>query len=101
MYRIPLAIIACLTLGSCASNETSFESMSFEELAIYNSTAELADTVYCIEGVRTGSHIRKNRCATLLEIANSLENSSTELGTINYGGRGTLGGFAQFPSASN
>ena len=92
MYRIPLAIIACLMLGSCASTERSFERMSFEELAFYNSTADLADTVYCIEEVRTGSHIRKNFCATLIEIANALENQSTSLGPINYAGPGVFGG---------
>ena len=103
--RTALAIIACLMLGSCASNEKSFEGMSIEELALYNSTVDLADTVYCVEReARTGTRIRSTYCATLLEIANAVENQSVSnpasLGTISTGRGSTLGGGAQFPRSS-
>lgn len=91
MHRILLATAALIMLAACATDEVSFKRMSVEELALYNTTVEVNDMIYCFDEIRTGSHIRKKYCASIAEIADALESDSQYLGVINYGGVGGFG----------
>ncbi len=86
MYRILLATFACTLLAACTTTVVPYVRMSEGELARYNTTVvDVEDMVYCFEGVRTGSHIRKKRCATIGELMYALENNASYLDTLNYG----------------
>ena len=89
MHRILIAAIVTMVtvmLAACSSNRRPFNLMTPEELVAYNSIVSVNDMVYCVEDVRTGSHIRKKSCATIAEISSSLENNSYNLDLVNYGG---------------
>ena len=79
-------------LAACSSTERPFKLMSAEELLAYNSIVSVDEMIYCMEDVRTGSHIRKKYCATIAEINRNLEDNSHTLGLVNYGGSGGFGG---------
>lgn len=85
-------LLLFLILVSCQSSDTGpFRKMTEEELVAYNLTVPLGENVYCFEGVRTGSHIRKRRCLTLREIVNQVNDTSHALGVLNYGGQSVFG----------
>lgn len=68
MKKIHVAAIALLTLASCNSSRVPVERMSDAELFAYNESVGFWDQVYCTKDIRTGSHIRKQTCATLREL---------------------------------
>lgn len=90
MNKILIVLSTALLLASCQSTSSTprFHRMTPEELQAYNETVQLIDMVYCFEEVRIGSNIKKKYCLTLYDIATALENTSSFIGTINYGGSG-------------
>ena len=84
MNKLLAALISCLVLVACETTDRPpIRRMTEMELQAYNQTVELPSMVYCFDEVRTGSFIRKKYYFTLLEIANSLNNSAHSLGTLN------------------
>lgn len=80
-----LLLFPTLILVSCQSSDSSsFRQMTEAELIAYNLTVPLGENVYCVDDVRTGSHIRKRRCLTLQEIVDQVNDSSHALGVLNY-----------------
>ena len=89
MNKLLAAVISCLVLVACETTDRPpIRRMTEAEVQAYNQTVELPAMVYCFDEIETGSFIKKKYCFTLLEIANSVNNSSHVLGTLNYGGGG-------------
>lgn len=89
MRRILMVLGMAVLLAACqGSGSPPFHRMTPQELQAYNETVELPDMVYCFEEVRIGSMIKKKYCLTLFEISTALDNTSSFIGTINYGGSG-------------
>ena len=89
MKRLWIVLNMAVVLAACQSSDTPrFHRMTPLELQAYNETVELPDMVYCFEEVRIGSMIKKKYCLTLFEITTALDNTSSFIGTINYGGSG-------------
>jgi len=89
MNRLLILVSIALLLTACQTSDTPrFHKMTPVELQAYNESVELPDMVYCFEEVRIGSMIKKKYCLTLFEITTALDNTSSFIGTINYGGNG-------------
>ncbi len=87
MNRLLILLSIASMLAACqTSNTPRFHKMTQLELQAYNESVELPDMVYCFEEVRIGSMIKKKYCLTLFEITTALDNTSSFIGTINYGG---------------
>lgn len=80
-----MAAIALLTLASCNSSRVPVERMSDAELFAYNESVDFWDQVYCTKDIRTGSHIRKQTCATLRELQDYNANQVGVLSTVSSG----------------
>jgi hypothetical protein len=63
MKNLLLASLA-ISLAACASNGSSFESMSELELAAYNRELPIEQHVYCLEEATSSTYIRKRVCRT-------------------------------------
>ncbi len=91
MNRLIILLYIATLLAACQSNGTPrFHKMAPEELQAYNESVQLLDMVYCFEEVRIGSMIKRKYCLKLYEVATELENSSSFIGTISYGGSGPV-----------
>ena len=73
-----------LGLSNCSTFKPfySFETMSREELALYNFELAAGEQVYCFDEVRTGSHMKKRFCATQNELTGALDHSFDRLSVI-------------------
>lgn len=91
MYRILLAIIAILMLGACTASGPNFKRMSDYELATYNAIVSTDEMVYCFEEIRTGSHIKKKYCSTLIEMTNALNDSAARIDAMHRGSNVVFG----------
>ncbi len=80
--HILLPALGILALAGCRSNPTDFKHMNSAELFAYNRTVEFWDQVYCVDEVRTGSHIRRRHCSTLLEIQTQVDRSASAVNVL-------------------
>ena len=84
--HLHLSGLALLTiiLNACSSATVpgDFERMSTAELMAYNRTVEFMDQVYCVDEIRTGSHIRRRHCETLHQINERLSKSASAINII-------------------
>jgi len=72
-------IIASVAVAACTTTDTrEFERLSPAELAEYNRPLPMEEKVYCVEETRTGSHIRRRHCNTLLEIMTQMEKTVSQ-----------------------
>ena len=83
--RFWLAGCAFLLTACSSSAPLNFERMSLSELVTYNRTVEPMDQIYCTEEFRVGSHIRRRRCETLIEIQERVANSASAINVIGTG----------------
>jgi len=78
---------SCLTgslliLAACTGAPIDFERMSVADLMTYNRSAGFWDQVYCADEVRSGSHIRRRHCDTLVDIRDGNANSAAAINVI-------------------
>ena len=74
--------IVGLNLVACKSNNLDFEHMNSAELVAYNRTVDFWDQVHCVSEVRTGSHIKRRHCSTLLEIYTQVDRSASAVNVL-------------------
>ncbi len=67
MNRIFFTSLVCLAAISCSSSGTNFNNMSDAEIAAYNQTVPLVDSVICTERGDTSSRLRRRSCRTVGE----------------------------------
>lgn len=76
-------LAGCLLIfTACAGAPIDFERMSAADLMAYNRGVEFWDQIYCSEEVRSGSHIRRRRCETLLDIKEGVGKSAEAINVI-------------------
>jgi hypothetical protein len=69
MKILSTALLLLFALTSCVAPRKSFSQMSAAEIMAYNRTVEYRDQIYCERKTYAGSHIPRNECRTLLQIA--------------------------------
>ena len=75
--------IASLGLTACnITDQRDFDRMNSAELVAYNRTVDFWDQVHCVTEVRTGSHIKRRHCNTLLEIYNQVDTSASTVNVL-------------------
>ncbi|MEX0965026.1 MAG: hypothetical protein WDZ52_13400 [Pseudohongiellaceae bacterium] len=74
-----LFLAAALGLSACTSMPIDFARMDAAELMAYNRSVKLWDQVHCVDEIRSGSHIRRRHCSTLLDIYSQLERSQSAI----------------------
>ena len=80
--KLPLLGAICLSLVACeASTVPRFESMSFEELAEYNSGRNISQMIVCGEDQRAFRRVRRRRCMTVEAMYGSAQQAS-QLGVL-------------------
>ncbi len=72
-----------LLLTACSSNQTSFTSMSDEELASYNQTQPLESKVHCVVEPNTSTYIRKRTCRTVADWVQHNQRQTMTLDVLN------------------
>jgi starvation-inducible outer membrane lipoprotein len=79
-----LLVLTALLGSACTSATTGrrFEKMSANELMTYNRSVQFMEQVYCVEEVRTGSHVRRRHCETLYEIQERVAKSASAINIL-------------------
>jgi hypothetical protein len=67
MSRLFFVVLVCLTASSCGSPGINYNNMTDEEIAVYNQTVPLMDSVVCTESGNTSSRLKRRRCRTVEE----------------------------------
>ena len=74
--------LGCVSLSACKTGQSDFKHMNSAELVAYNRTVDFWDQVHCVSEVRTGSHIKRRHCSTLLEIYTQVDRSASAVNVL-------------------